>query len=210
MNSNNEIFKAAYPAPPVSQSLRHAVANAALVANRRAHRMRWVRRIVRSGYAVAAVAVVVAIYPSTRAMATGRWLEGMLSDVTTAKIELVTIGEDGKERVTHRVYYSNAKWRMEDSTSVQIHVDGKAYSFQIGSKEALVRNQANAFGHTPTGFSMREARLIVHRVAQSPDVCYVHFCEGANALENGQASSTIGKKLAYLISDFVKARKASI
>jgi formiminoglutamase len=63
---------------------------------------------------------------------------------------------------------------------------------------------------SPTGFSMKEARLIVHRVAQSPDVCYVHFCEGANALENGQTSPTIGKKLAYLISDFVKAKKVSI
>ncbi len=156
MNSNNDIFKAAFPSPPPSQSLRDSVASAAQVATRRAHRIRLARRIVRSGYAVAAIAAVVALYPSTRAMATGRWLEGKLSSIKSARIDMVLFAEDGTKRNLRKLYFKDSKMRIEDSTSVEIYVGGKTWSFKPNATEALVRDSVGAFAHSPTGFSMKE------------------------------------------------------
>jgi len=60
---------------------------------------------------------------------------------------------------------------------------------------------------TPNGFSTTQARQFIHQVATKSKVAYLHICEGATVLENGLTTTTNGKLISYLVSDFVKALK---
>ena len=89
---------------------------------------------------------------------------------------------------------------------------------------ALQEAQAHAFGaptgieldldcieHTlssassPSGMTVLQARQYVSYMAQHADCRYIHLTEGAAQLDNGQQSSSIGKLIAYLITDFIKS-----
>ncbi|WP_343530814.1 formimidoylglutamase [Pedobacter sp.] len=56
---------------------------------------------------------------------------------------------------------------------------------------------------TSTGFSINEVRLLI--LTAKKEFCYLHICEGAMQLKDGRREATIGKTIAYLISDFIKA-----
>lgn len=55
---------------------------------------------------------------------------------------------------------------------------------------------------TPSGFTLNEVRQLV--LSLNKDFTYLHICEGAYQLSDGRKDETIGKTIAYLISDFVK------
>lgn len=55
---------------------------------------------------------------------------------------------------------------------------------------------------TPSGFTLDEVRKVV--IATKQPFCYLHICEGAHELNNGRKDKTIGKTIAYLVSDFIK------
>lgn len=55
---------------------------------------------------------------------------------------------------------------------------------------------------TPSGFTLNEVRQLV--LSLNKDFTYLHICEGAYQLKDGRKDETIGKTIAYLISDFVK------
>ncbi|RYF19703.1 MAG: arginase [Flavobacteriales bacterium] len=56
---------------------------------------------------------------------------------------------------------------------------------------------------TPSGFSLNEVRQLV--LSLNKDFTYLHICEGAYQLNDGRKDETIGKTIAYLISDFIKS-----
>jgi len=56
---------------------------------------------------------------------------------------------------------------------------------------------------TSTGFSLNEVRKLI--LSAQKEFCYLHLCEGAMQLKDGRREETIGKTIAYLISDFIKA-----
>jgi formiminoglutamase len=58
---------------------------------------------------------------------------------------------------------------------------------------------------TTSGFSVEEVRHFVHYFGKSPNAAYLHICEGAPELADPKNSHLIGKLIAYLITDFVKA-----
>ncbi len=58
---------------------------------------------------------------------------------------------------------------------------------------------------SPCGVTVLQARQFVHLAASANKIAYLHICEGASELDNGLKSSTAGKLIAYLVSDFVKA-----
>ncbi len=58
---------------------------------------------------------------------------------------------------------------------------------------------------TPSGISMREARRFVVRAARECKVAYLHLTEGVARRADDLQSATIGKTLAYLASDFMRA-----
>lgn len=58
---------------------------------------------------------------------------------------------------------------------------------------------------TPCGISAAQARYYIHEAATHCPAAYLHLCEGAARLDNGLTSTTVGKLLAYLVTDFVRA-----
>ena len=60
---------------------------------------------------------------------------------------------------------------------------------------------------TPSGISTNDARLYLTIAGSSKNAVYLHLPEAAPALVKGSAPQ-VGKLLAYLVSDFVKAKKS--
>lgn len=58
---------------------------------------------------------------------------------------------------------------------------------------------------TPSGISVQEARKYITSVGNSSKSIYLHICEAAPSLSS--QAEQVGKLLAYLVSDFIKARK---
>lgn len=68
----------------------------------------------------------------------------------------------------------------------------------------------DAVGHTlssamtPSGVTSLHARQYMHYTAERSKAAYLHICEGAAELSDGRTSSTTGKLISYLVSDFIK------
>ena len=58
---------------------------------------------------------------------------------------------------------------------------------------------------TPCGITPLQARQYLDFVATDSKIAYVHICEGAAELENGEFTNSTGKLISYLVSDFIKA-----
>lgn len=56
---------------------------------------------------------------------------------------------------------------------------------------------------TPSGFSLNDIRRLL--LTLNNDFSYLHICEGALFLKDGRKDETIGKTIAYLVSDFIKS-----
>ncbi|MFT7352426.1 MAG: formiminoglutamase [Flavobacterium sp.] len=59
---------------------------------------------------------------------------------------------------------------------------------------------------TPSGFSAEEARQFIYYFGKNPKSAYLHICEGAPELDAIENSHMVGKLIAYLVSDFMKAK----
>lgn len=66
--------------------------------------------------------------------------------------------------------------------------------------DSISNNLSSAI--TPSGFSLNEVRRFL--LALKKNFSYIHICEGAHTLSDGRKDETIGKTIAYLLSDFVK------
>lgn len=58
---------------------------------------------------------------------------------------------------------------------------------------------------TPSGVSANEARQYIHTTAAAANAIYLHLPEAAPSLVSG-SEEQVGKLLAYLVSDFIKAK----
>jgi len=58
---------------------------------------------------------------------------------------------------------------------------------------------------TMSGFSVEELRQFIHYFSQDEKVCYLHICEGAPDLGEANNNHLIGKLIACLVTDFIKA-----
>ncbi|HUH52288.1 MAG TPA: formimidoylglutamase [Flavobacterium sp.] len=59
---------------------------------------------------------------------------------------------------------------------------------------------------TLSGFSSEKVRKFIHYFGSSPQAAYLHICEGAPGLSDDKNPNLIGKFIAYLVTDFMKAR----
>jgi formiminoglutamase len=64
---------------------------------------------------------------------------------------------------------------------------------------------ALASAMTPSGISPVHARQYMNFAGNYQRIAYVHICEGAAKLQNGDENGHTGKLLAYLVSDFIKS-----
>ena len=60
---------------------------------------------------------------------------------------------------------------------------------------------------TPSGFSVEKTRQFVHYFGEHKNVAYLHICEGAPELGDERNPHLTAKLIAYLITDFMKAKK---
>jgi len=61
---------------------------------------------------------------------------------------------------------------------------------------------------SPSGISVLHARQYVNLCAAHVKAAYLHICEGATRLNNGNTNDSTGKLLSYLVSDFIKMHDA--
>jgi formiminoglutamase len=60
---------------------------------------------------------------------------------------------------------------------------------------------------TPSGVEPLHARQFISYASADSKTAYLHICEGASRLADGRSSETTGKLIAYLVSDFLKAKE---
>src|SRR5690606_37283478 len=62
---------------------------------------------------------------------------------------------------------------------------------------------------TLSGFSAEKVRRFLHVLASDAKACYLDNCEGSPELSDEKNPNLVGKFIAYLITDFMKAKIAS-
>ncbi len=83
--------------------------------------------------------------------------------------------------------------RFVNSEAYGVEVDLNAVSYPAG----------NAVG----GFDAAQLRQFVSFMADDPNAAYLHLCEGVAHTENGEQNRVLGRLIAYLLTDFIKARQ---
>ena len=114
------------------------------------------------------------------------------------------------KKTDHRVKYNtydSIKITKEKTFELELinglsHVATESFGLEI-DLDALPNVASSAM--TMSGFSVEEVRHFIHFFGKSPNVAYLHICEGAPDLAEAQNSHLIGKLIAYLVTDFIKA-----
>lgn len=112
-----------------------------------------------------------------------------------------------QDRIQYNTYEEIAI-RKEKSFSQEMifaheFVDDDAFGIEI-DLDSLPNVASSAM--TPTGFSIEKARQFIHFFGKSENAAYLHLCEGAPDLDNEKNSHLTGKLIAYLVTDFIKAK----
>lgn len=61
----------------------------------------------------------------------------------------------------------------------------------------------------PSGFTALQARQYINFTACYPNIAYLHICEGAAQLSNGQSNAFSAKLVSELVCDFIKGNRRS-
>lgn len=57
---------------------------------------------------------------------------------------------------------------------------------------------------SPIGFTVQQTLQFIHEVKKSPNLTYIHLCEGAEKLTDGRIYPAIGKLLAEMVTEFLR------
>ncbi|WP_432670837.1 formimidoylglutamase [Flavobacterium sp. SM2513] len=110
------------------------------------------------------------------------------------------------QRVKYNTYdsikISQTKSFEQEMISAMNHVKTDFFGLEI-DLDSLPNVASSAM--TMSGFSVEELRHFIHYFGKSPNVAYLHICEGAPDLADTKNSHLIGKLIAYLVTDFIKA-----
>ena len=114
------------------------------------------------------------------------------------------------KKTDHRVKYNTydaIKISKEKNFEAELkegleHIKKDFYGLEI-DLDSLPNVASSAM--TMSGFSVEEARNFVYFFGKNQNVAYLHICEGAPDLAEPKNSHLVGKLIAYLVTDFVKA-----
>ena len=111
--------------------------------------------------------------------------------------------------------------RIKYNTYEQIAVRGeKNFSDELGHALGFIEDET--FGieidldalpdvassaMTPSGFSIERVRQFIHYFGRNKKAAYLHLCEGAPTLGNKATQHLTGKLIAFLVTDFMKAKE---
>lgn len=85
----------------------------------------------------------------------------------------------------------------------QKHIGNETFGIEI-DLDALPNIPSSAM--TLSGFSVEQLRQFLHYFGQNSNAAYLHICEGAPDLDSEKNNHLVGKLIAYLITDFMKAK----
>lgn len=85
------------------------------------------------------------------------------------------------------------------------HVGSEPFGIEI-DLDAVQNIPSSAM--TLTGFSTEQLRQFIHYFGKNKNASYLHICEGAPDLAFEKNSHLVGKLIAYLVTDFIKAKTA--
>lgn len=107
------------------------------------------------------------------------------------------------------VTYEAIEIRSEKNFDLELkhakdYIKGKPYGVEI-DLDAIIGTASSAI--SPSGFTVTQARKFTYAMGSHSQASYLHICEGAPLLDSS-TPSLIGKLGAYLITDFIKAKKA--
>ena len=104
--------------------------------------------------------------------------------------------------------YEQIAVRKEKSFSEEMHhaynfINEDAFGIEI-DLDSLPNVASSAI--TPSGFSIEKVRQFINFFGKSDNAAYLHLCEGAPNLDNEKNNHLTGKLIAYLVTDFMKAK----
>src|SRR5690606_8012490 len=104
--------------------------------------------------------------------------------------------------------YEQIAVRKEKSFSEEMHlaynfINEDAFGIEI-DLDSLPNVASSAI--TPSGFSIEKVRQFINFFGKSDNAAYLHLCEGAPSLDNEKNNHLTGKLIAYLVTDFMKAK----
>lgn len=85
----------------------------------------------------------------------------------------------------------------------QKHIGSDPFGIEI-DLDAVPNIPSSAM--TLSGFSVEQLRQFLHYFGQNANASYLHICEGAPDLDFDKNNHLVGKLIAYLITDFMKAK----
>ncbi|KGO80850.1 formimidoylglutamase [Flavobacterium beibuense] len=111
------------------------------------------------------------------------------------------------ERVRYNTYEQIAVRKEKSFSDEMAHALGYIEDEKFGIEIDLdsLPNVASS-AMTPSGFSVEKVRQFIHYFGKNKNAAYLHLCEGAPALDNEKNSHLTGKLIAYLVTDFIKAK----
>lgn len=111
------------------------------------------------------------------------------------------------EKVRYNTYEQIAvrqeKIFEDEMEGAKKHIASDPYGIEI-DLDSLPGIASSAM--TLSGFSVTELRQFIHYFGQNTNASYLHICEGAPDLDQDKNNHLIGKLIAYLITDFMKAK----
>ena len=112
------------------------------------------------------------------------------------------------ERIRYNTYEQIAVRKEKGFTDEMAHALGFIEDDPFGIEIDLdsLPNVASS-AMTPSGFSVEKVRQFIHYFGKNSNAAYLHLCEGAPELDFEKNSHLTGKLIAYLVTDFIKARK---
>jgi formiminoglutamase len=90
-----------------------------------------------------------------------------------------------RQAVSHAIEFTD-----DNFTGIEVDLD-------------VIENIVSSAG-TPSGLETIHARQFINLCAAHSRVSYLHICEGAARLTNGDANELTGKLISFLVSDFIK------
>lgn len=111
------------------------------------------------------------------------------------------------ERIRYNTYEQIAIRKERSFSDEMAHALGYIEDENFGIEIDLdsLPNVASS-AMTPSGFSIEKVRQFIHYFGKNKNATYLHLCEGAPALDNDKNSHLTGKLIAYLVTDFIKAK----
>lgn len=111
------------------------------------------------------------------------------------------------ERVRYNTYEQIAVRKEKSFSDEMAHALGYIEDEKFGIEIDLdsLPNVASS-AMTPSGFSIEKVRQFIHYFGKNKNAAYLHLCEGAPELDNEKNSHLTGKLIAYLVTDFIKAK----